>query len=61
MLVRGESILKDRSEEEILRDAFEDGSSVICVRCSSLIKQTRWEAHSTMWCPALASDEDGEV
>ena len=52
-LVRDDSILKDRQESTILRDAFEDGSSVICVRCKSLIKRTRWNAHRDLWCPEL--------
>ena len=52
-LVHDDSILKDRLESTILRDAFEDGSSVICVRCKSLIKRTRWSIHRDLWCPEL--------
>jgi formamidopyrimidine-DNA glycosylase len=47
--------LSDRCDgsEQILRDAFEDGSSVICTRCGGLVKSVRWEAHSSTWCPAI--------
>ena len=54
-LVTGGSILKDRADgsEDILRDAFEDGSSVVCQRCSALVKASRWQNHATMWCSEL--------
>jgi hypothetical protein len=62
-LIGDDSILKDRDDGsvEILRDAFEDGSSVICIKCSALVKANRWEAHRDMWCPMLADEEKSHM
>ena len=57
-LCENSSILKENGIEEILRDAFEDGSSVVCTRCDALVKASRWEAHFNLWCPVLNDDED---
>ena len=59
-LAEAPSVLVDRCDgsEQILRDAFEDGSSVICTRCGGLVKSARWAAHSSTWCPAI--QQDGE-
>ena len=59
-LVSSSSILKDMGDSDILKDAFEDGSSVICVRCNSLVKRTRWEVHSTKWCPFIKSTSNDD-
>ena len=55
------SILQEREDgsEEVLLDAFQDGSSVICKLCKSLVKKDRWDVHQTIWCPAIQRD-DGE-
>jgi hypothetical protein len=37
----------------ILQDAFRDGSSVYCRKCSGLVARSRWDAHASMWCPSL--------
>jgi hypothetical protein len=55
--------LSERGEEDILKDAFQDGSSIICQKCGGLVKAERWKAHSDSWCPALegvSSDSDEE-
>lgn len=59
-LLSQESILRDRDDgsEVILRDAFEDGSSVICTKCNALVKATRWEAHCNVWCTSLPMEND---
>jgi len=44
------TILAERGEEDILVDAFKDGSSVMCRRCNSLIARSRAEQHSLYWC-----------
>jgi hypothetical protein len=49
-LVREETILSERGEQTILKDAFEDGSSVVCSKCGSLVPATRAENHSLYWC-----------
>jgi len=51
-----ESIIGERGDNDILHDAFVDGSSVVCSKCGSLIKRDRADAHMRRWCPALASD-----
>lgn len=47
------SMLAEQGKEGILAAALQDGSSVLCRKCSGLVKRDRWDAHSTMWCPAL--------
>ncbi len=60
-----DSLLVETGDEDILIDAFQDGSSVICQRCHGLISVERAEAHATRWCPALEgnsnmSDDDSD-
>lgn len=51
-LMNEATILQERGDEDILRDAFEDGSSLICTNCGDLISRARWRQHSELWCPA---------
>lgn len=53
------SMLAERGKEGLLAAALQDGSSVVCQRCSGLVKRERWNAHCSMWCPALDDDGDG--
>ena len=62
-ILEQDCLLSEMGQEDILRDAFEDGSSIICQKCSGLVSQTRWEAHKNKWCPSfdgvvLMDDED---
>ena len=62
-LQRDEStILFDAGRTDILRDAFEDGSSVVCQACGSLIPRARAENHSKFWCEANGAikEEDSD-
>jgi len=60
-LVEGDSLLCDMGDEDILLDAFQDGSSVICQKCQGLISVDRAEAHAKRWCPALTNSmEEGD-
>jgi len=62
-LMNADSLLHDMGDTDILRDAYEDGSSVICRKCSALVKKCRWKQHSLRWCPALGdvgSDDDDD-
>lgn len=64
-LQHDESILQEYGDEDILIDAFQDGSSVICQKCQGLIKVDRAEEHAKYWCPMAeenseAEDEDEE-
>ena len=44
------TLLSERGDEDILRDAFEDGSSVVCTICGDLIARVRWKQHRDLWC-----------
>lgn len=60
-LMRQDTFLSERGDEEILKDAFEDGSSLVCVKCGGLVAKVRWESHSKFWCSAIEEmsvDED---
>ena len=63
-ILEQDCFLSERGQEDILRDAFEDGSSIICQKCSGLVSQIRWEAHKNRWCPSLDGnfliDDDDE-
>ena len=56
-MLEQDSFLSERGEEDILRDAFQDGSSIICQKCGGLVPQTRWEVHQNKWCPSLGTDD----
>ena len=58
MMLEQDSILSECGAEDILRDAFQDGSSIICQKCGGLVPQTRWEVHRNKWCPSLGMDLD---
>lgn len=53
-LVTQETILLERGEETILKDAFEDGSSVVCCKCGALVPRLRADAHTLYWCDMAA-------
>ena len=58
-LIKQTSLLSEIGDgsELILKDAFEDGSSIICTRCTGLVSRERWTAHCQYWCPSIESDE----
>ena len=60
-ILEQDSFLSERGEEDILRDAFEDGSSIICQQCGGLVSQARWEAHRNSWCPSLEGNMDIDI
>jgi hypothetical protein len=49
----GGSFLEQQGKTAILRDAFHDGSSMVCVLCNSLVAAHRMKQHSELWCDAL--------
>lgn len=54
-LLRDEStLLFQRGKSHLLRQAMEDGSSVVCRRCGAMIKADRWRQHKDFWCEANA-------
>ena len=60
MLMVQDTILAETGDQEILKDAFEDGSSVLCTRCQGLVARVRWESHKQYWCPAVRVCEEDE-
>lgn len=55
------SILFEHGKEQILSDAFIDGSSVVCSKCSGLIKKDRWENHLKFWCNTNDDDNANDL
>lgn len=53
-----QSILEAQGRTAILRDAYRDGSSSLCIYCQSLIKSDRLDAHMSLWCDALVAEHD---
>ncbi len=56
-LMREKSFLAEQGLQDFLKDAFMDGSSVVCHLCGQLISRERWLSHSQMWCPALPDSD----
>ena len=53
------SILEELGRDQVIVDAGASTSeSLVCGRCGALVKASRMEAHTTMWCEALTTDED---
>nr|DAD41341.1 TPA_asm: hypothetical protein HUJ06_015664 [Nelumbo nucifera] len=44
------SILAKTGREQIVLDAFSDGSSFICLQCGGLVSNHRREEHLAYWC-----------
>jgi hypothetical protein len=52
------SILEELGRDQVIVDAGADvADSAVCGRCGALVKSSRMHAHMTMWCEALASEE----
>lgn len=46
----GSSILAETGRDQIVMDAFSDGSSFICLQCGGLVSNHRREEHYAYWC-----------
>lgn len=57
-LAAKESLLGDAGRDQIILDAAEDGSSVMCKACGALVRRDRKKAHDQMWCSAIPDEED---
>lgn len=55
-----DSLLAESGDGNILKEAFVDGSSVICSHCGDLVKRERFEAHSLKWCSAREGGDDAD-
>ncbi|KAF9619246.1 hypothetical protein IFM89_005800 [Coptis chinensis] len=49
----GSSILAKSGRQQIMLDAFSDGSSFICLQCGGLVSNHRKDEHLTYWCCPL--------
>ena len=49
------SILEELGRDQVIVDAGAESS--VCGRCGAMVKTSRMEAHATMWCDALSSDD----
>lgn len=56
LLLEQDTVLSESGQQHILRDAFEDGSSVLCSKCGDLVSRARWEAHTQYWCDSASLD-----
>ena len=56
-LVQDDStLLYEQGNEDILRQAFEDGSSLVCTNCGGLVPRDRWQQHQQFWCSTIEQD-----
>jgi hypothetical protein len=55
-----DNILAERGEQDILHDAFQDGSSVICTNCGGLVQRSRWDNHRQYWCDSSTDKVNGD-
>jgi hypothetical protein len=51
-------ILAEGGRLQVVRDAYADGSSFLCLRCGGILKAARMDEHMTLWCPGLQSMPD---
>lgn len=49
----GSSILAKTGRQQIMMDAFSDGSSFICLQCGGLVSNHRRDEHLAYWCSQL--------
>jgi len=53
-MLRDEStFLYQRGKQDILRQAMEDGSSVVCTKCNAMVSAMRWQQHRDYWCSSI--------
>jgi formylmethanofuran dehydrogenase subunit E len=57
MLQDESTFLYQRGKQDILRQAMEDGSSVVCTKCNSMVSSARWQHHQTYWCQDLEEED----
>lgn len=52
-LLQDEStLLYERGQQHILKQAMEDGSSLVCTKCNGMVPAARWQQHERYWCEA---------
>lgn len=60
-LLQDEStLLYQQGRQDILRQTMEDGSSLVCTRCSAVVSSKRWQQHQQYWCQQGDEGEDDD-
>ena len=52
------TLLYEQGLSQVLRSAFEDGSSVVCSACNALVPRARFAQHQLYWCEHATGGED---
>lgn len=60
MLQDESTFLYKRGKQDILRQAMEDGSSVVCTKCNDIVSSSRWQQHQNHWCQALEGEDNDD-
>ncbi|KAL8494488.1 hypothetical protein ACS0TY_025333 [Phlomoides rotata] len=47
---QGNSILAETGRNQVVLDAYSDGSSFVCLQCGGLVSNHRKEEHFAFWC-----------
>ena len=59
-MLRDEStLLHQRGKAHLLRQAMEDGRSIVCQRCGAMIKADQWRQQQEFWCKANTDGDNG--
>ena len=56
LLLDETTFLYQQGRQQILQQAMEDGSSLVCKKCNAMISVTRWEQHQMYWCESIESN-----
>ena len=54
------TLLAQRGKTNILQEAFENGSSVVCRACNALVPRARYAQHRDFWCDAAPDNDSDE-
>lgn len=47
---QGNSILAETGRNQVVLDAYSDGSSFVCLQCGGLVSNQRKDEHFAFWC-----------
>lgn len=58
LLTDESTYLYKQGREDLLRQTMQDGSSIVCSKCSAVVSSQRWQQHQLYWCQALPEKEE---
>jgi hypothetical protein len=61
MLQDESTFLFQRGKQDILRQAMQDGSSVVCTKCLDIVSASRWQQHQQYWCTSTTSSTSTDM